>query len=165
MTDLRQAAQAALEALEATQRGHWPDDAAEVIDDLRAAVAALVAERDALKAQLETPPEWHSGLKEFGLEAPTPRAFAERMYARWSNRMDTITVERDVLRRQLGKCLKKNDALRQDAERFRAIRQCRKTVQLYVYEVADDPFSGGWSYKNDPEDFDKFADAAMKEQK
>lgn len=92
-------------------------------------------------------------------------ACSERMYARWSNRMDTITVERDVLRRQLGKCLKKNDALRQDAERFRAIRQCRKTVQLYVYEVADDPFSGGWSYKNDPEDFDKFADAAMKEQK
>jgi len=135
------------------------------ISELRAAVAALVAERDALKAQLETPPEWHSGLKEFGLEAPTPRAFAERMYARWSNRMDTITVERDVLRRQLGKCLKKNDALRQDAERFRAIRQCRKTVQLYVYEVADDPFSGGWSYKNDPEDFDKFADAAMGEQK
>lgn len=40
MTDLRQAAQAALEALEATQRGHWPDDAAEVIDDLRAALAA-----------------------------------------------------------------------------------------------------------------------------
>ena len=71
----------------------------------------------------------------------------------------------DSMRQQWVKVRAERDSLRQDAERFRAIRQCRKTVQLYVYEVADDPFSGGWSYKNDPEDFDKFADAAMKEQK
>lgn len=71
----------------------------------------------------------------------------------------------DSMRQQWVKVRAERDSLRQDAERFRAIRQCRKTVQLYVYEAADDPFSGGWSYKNDPEDFDKFADAAMGEQK
>ena len=39
MNNLRQAAQAALEALEQTHKGHWPDDAPEVIAALRAALA------------------------------------------------------------------------------------------------------------------------------
>ena len=106
------------------------DFALHTLDELRAAVAALVAERDLAIHEQDTAQE------------------SLRRHQMW---LQEAQAERD--------------ALRQDAERFRAIRQCRKTVQLYVYEAADDPFSGGWSYKNDPEDFDKFADAAMKEQK
>lgn len=57
--------------------------------------------------------------------------------------------------------LAERGALAKDAARWRAIRQCRKTVQIYVYDDPSDPCSGGWQYRVEPEEFDAFADAAM----
>ena len=52
------------------------------------------------------------------------------------------------------------DGLREDAERYRAIREARKMLKIYVYEDPNDTCSGDWLYKPSPEDIDAFADAA-----
>lgn len=133
-------------------------DPAHLQQRLEEAVADLAAERDAKAEQIRRL------IRELDIAcALSLKAEDERdALLEWKAAANGAGIQQE----QALMCVEaERDALRQDAERFRAIRQCRKTVQLYVYEVADDPFSGGWSYKNDPEDFDKFADAAMKEQK
>ena len=66
MTDLRQAAQQALEALEAITRSVQSDHQAEIAED------AITALKNALEQQAKTPPEWplvKNILDEYGLDA------------------------------------------------------------------------------------------------
>ena len=66
MTDLRQAANQALEALEAITRSVQSDHQAEIAED------AITALRTALEQQAEPPPEWlliKNILDEYGLDA------------------------------------------------------------------------------------------------
>lgn len=54
-------------------------------------------------------------------------------------------------------------ALEQAAFRYQAIREAHKSMQLYLYDEPDDPFSGYWEYNPDPVVVDQFADGLIAE--
>lgn len=110
---------------------------------LRQGIEALIAERDAAKAQLATPPGWHECLSSFGLEAPSPRQFAAQLFQSWKDRLSKAESERDAA---LAMCAKLNDQAEravQCAENLSAEAAGRRAAQPGLTYCAERAKPGG----------------------